>query len=323
MNVRVRGHDSSGQAEPPAVRSSNVLGSLYTASCVAQTGLAFFLSASNTAWVWLLGQLLLALALMQWFILLHELGHMTLFRSRRVNTFLGHFASFFSAIPFHAWRKIHNLHHKWAGWQDLDPTTETLVSRDLSPFEKWLANTCWKYSIPLFGLVYRINNFWNLPRLRQIFPEKKTFRLIAGNVFALAAAYVFGAWLLGLANLLHYAGLASLLSLILQECLILSQHTHIRMELSRGEDVRPFSAAGQEVYTRSLIFPRWVARGLLINVNAHELHHVYPAVPGYHLHRLERETPNGINWWRWLRTAKAMPGEQFLFHNSEETGIRI
>jgi len=323
LNVRIGGHDTPDPALSSGTRSSNLLGSLYTTSCAAQTGLAFLLSASDFVWVWLLGQLLLALALMQWFILLHELGHMTFFGSRQLNTLLGHVASFFSAIPFHAWRKIHSLHHKWTGWQDRDPTTRTLVSRSLSPFERSLTNTCWKFSIPLFGIIYRINNFWNLPRLRRIFPDDRTFRLIAGNVLGLAAVYVVTAWLLGAGVIFRYVGLAAFLTLVLQEWLILSQHTHIRMQQSHGEDVRPFTAAEQEIFTRSLLFPGWVARGLLINVNAHELHHVHPAVPGYRLHRISRETVNSINWWHWLKAAKAMRGEQFLFHNREETGIRI
>lgn len=323
MNVRSPGYDSPGPRESGETRSSNLLGSLYTLGCIALTGIALLLSATGSLLSWLVGQLLLALALMQWFILLHEFGHMTFFRSRRINTFFGHIASFFTAIPFHAWRKIHNLHHKWTGWQDRDPTTQTLVSRELSPFERSLTNTCWRFSIPLFGIIYRINNFWNFPRLRKIFPERKTFRLIAANASILAAVYVLAAWLIGPEVVLRLVGLAALLTLILQEWLILSQHTHIRMEISQGEDVRPFNAAEQEIYTRSLVFPDWVARGLLINVNAHELHHVYPAVPGYQLHRIEKETPNSVDWWQWLRTVKSMPGEMFLFHNREETGLRI
>lgn len=323
MVVHTCGHSSSSQPLSQELKSSNRLGALYTASCVIQTGVALLLSGSGSLPIWLLGQLLLALALMQWFILLHEFGHMTFFRARRLNTLLGHVASFFSIIPFHAWRKIHGLHHKWTGWQDRDPTTQTLVNRDLSPFEKSLTNTCWRLSIPLFGLIYRCNNFWNLPRLKRIFPKKQSFRLIALNIFGLASVYAFIVWFLGPETMMRYVGLAVLLTLVLQEWLILSQHTHIRMELSRGEDVRPFSASEQETYTRSLIFPAWVARNLLINVNAHELHHVYPAVPGYHLHRIDRETVNGVNWWHWLRTVKSMPGEQFLFHNREETGLRI
>lgn len=323
MKLRSRGNGSPGLWETDAVRSSNLLGSLYTLACIALTGMALLLSASDSLAGWLIGQLLLAIALMQWFILLHEFGHMTFFRSRRVNTFFGHIASFFTAIPFHAWRKIHSLHHKWTGWQDRDPTTQTLVSRDLSPFEKSLTNTCWRFSIPLFGIIYRINNFWNFPRLRRIFPEKKTFHRISANAFILAAIYIVVTWLLGPGVLLRLVGLAALLTLILQEWLILSQHTHIRMELSEGRDVRPFNAAEQEIYTRSLVFPEWVARGLLINVNAHELHHVYPAVPGYRLDRFEKETTNSVDWWHWLRTVKSMPGETFLFHNREETGTKI
>jgi fatty acid desaturase len=323
MEVHPRCRDIPGIPEVRQLKSSDVLASLHTGSCIALTALSLYLSASSNVFVWLLGQLLLALALLQWFVLLHECGHKTFFRSQGINIAIGHVASFFSVIPFYSWQRIHALHHRWTGWQDLDPTTETLVTRELSRFEQLLANMCWRFSIPLFAIVYRINNFWNWPRLMKFFRAPEIRRRIVINVVLLAAAYAVALWVIGPARALRLCGVALLVTLILQEWLILSQHTHVRHELSRGEKVRPFAALEQEPYTRSLVFPRWVARSLLINFNAHELHHMYPFVPAYHLHRIDCKTLNNFEWWHWLKTVKRLPGETFLFHNREETGLNI
>ena len=64
---------------------------------------------------------------MQWFAVLHECGHRTMFRARRFNTLAGVVAGFLTMIPYRSWVRVHGRHHKWTGWQDLDPTTESLV----------------------------------------------------------------------------------------------------------------------------------------------------------------------------------------------------
>ena len=118
------------------------------------------------------------------------------------------------------------------------------------------------------------------------------------------------------------AGVALLLALIAEDLLLLSQHTHIPQQLSNGEAVRPFPTIEQEVFTRSLVFPRWLSAALL-HIDAHELHHMYPFVPGYRLGGVQYDTENEIGLWAWIRGARAMPGELFLFHNRLETGADI
>jgi fatty acid desaturase len=122
---------------------------------------------------------------------------------------------------------------------------------------------------------------------------------------------------------LQLTGAALFLTLVMQDPLILSQHTHIPMQLSHGEPVLPFSPKEQEVFTRSLLFPLWFSRWILINLDAHELHHVHTSIPGYYLHKLGRQTQNGVSWWRWLLAAKRVPGDVFLYQNRNQTGFDI
>jgi fatty acid desaturase len=304
------------------LRPSDSAGLLVAGSSTLLTAAALWLSARPSVWLWLVGQMLLALALVQWFALLHECGHETLFRTRRAHTILGHIAAFFSLIPFHNWRRVHGRHHKWTGWQDVDPTTASLVPRELSTAERVLVNICWKLWIPLFSVLYRINNFWNWPRLKELFPKREDQRRLAANMIGLLAAYALIAWMVGPMTVVKLAGLAVLLSLIAEDVLLLSQHTHIPQQLSGGAPVRPFPTVEQEVFTRSLVFPRWLS-ALLLHIDAHELHHMYPFVPGYRLSGIAYETENEIDWWTWTRRARAMPGELFLFHNRLETGADI
>jgi fatty acid desaturase len=316
------------RAHPPTpsdlthLRPSDAAGSAVILVAAGGTALAFALSVRGELWLWLLGQVVLAVSLVQWFAILHECGHETLFRTRRLHGVVGQIAGFFSTIPFYNWKRVHGRHHKWTGWQDVDPTTATLVPRELSRAERVLVNVCWRFWIPLFSVLYRVNNFWNWPRLRTLFEKSEDRRRLAVSSVALLAVYAAVVVLVGPRALLHLAGLGVLLSLIAEDLLLLSQHTHIPQQLSRGEPVRPFPTIEQEVFTRSLVFPRWLS-ALLLHIDAHELHHMYPFVPGYRLGGIAYETENEIGVWTWVRRARAMPGELFLFHNRLETGADI
>ena len=69
--------------------------------------------------------------------------------------------------------------------------------------------------------------------------------------------------------------------------------------MSHGEPVRPFPTIEQEVFTRSLRFSAWLS-ALLLHIDAHELHHMYPFVPGYRLGGIAYETENEIGVWTWI-----------------------
>ena len=304
------------------LRSSNLVGGVLLSSAALLTAIGVALSLHENVWVWLLGQAVFAVTLIQWFALLHECGHGTLFRTKALHAPAGRVAAFFSLIPYYCWKRVHGRHHKWTGWQDMDPTTVALVPRDLGRSERILMNVCWRYWIPLFATLYRINNFWNLPRLRSLFPKREDRRGMAISITSFLIAYVAVAALVGPWTLLRVTGLASVFAFIVEDLLILSQHTHIPQNLSQGKQVPPFPAIEQDVFTRSLVLPSWIS-ALLLHIDAHELHHMYPFVPGYRLRDISYDTCNRIDWWKWVRCARALPGETLMFHNRSETGADI
>jgi fatty acid desaturase len=303
------------------LRPRNSAGFLYLGCAAALTGVAAALAAGGGAAGWVLGQVLVALAFLQWFVLLHEAGHHTLFRSRALNRLAGHLAGFFALIPFHAWQTIHARHHRWTGWQDLDATTASLVPRPLAPWERLAVRVAWRTYLPLFSLLYRLSNFWWLPRVRR-YVGAAEYRRIVVNVVVLLAAYAATFITVGAAGLLAGCGAGLVLSLAIQDPLLLSQHTHIPQRLSRGRKVAPFAPRAQGRFTRSLRLPAWLS-ALVLHFDAHELHHRYVGVPGYDLRRLAARAPNEVHWWRWLRAAKRLPGDVFLFRNRTQTGFDL
>lgn len=301
------------------LRPTDAAGVRIVAIASAGTLLGLLLSFAGGWGMWLCGQGLLAIMLVQWFVILHECGHETLFRTRRWHAAAGRVAATFSLIPYHSWTRVHGRHHKWTGWQDLDPTTESLVPRPLGRAERMVVNACWRLWIPLFSILYRASNYWNIPRLLRMFPKASDRRAIVSDAALLLALYAALIVWFGPAATARACGLALVLSLAAEDLLLLSQHTHVPQNVSGGSAVKPFPAIEQESFTRSLRLPP-MASAFVLHFDAHELHHMYPFVPGYHLRRIPYSPENEISWWRWVSRAKQLRGDVLLFQNRLESG---
>ena len=297
-------------------------GVLHSGVTVVLFAVGIGLSALDSQAAYLLGQMVLAAGFVQSFVLLHEAGHDTLFPSRRLNRMVGHLAGFLTVIPFWNWQRIHARHHHYTGWQDLDATTASLVPRPIGSWERRCIDLAWATWLPIFALTYRVQNFWNLPRVEHYITNPENRYRIRINTLAVVIAYgLILAWV-GPLEVFWLVGPAFLLSLVVQEALILSQHTHVPQRLSAGEPVRAFSPLEQELFTRSLRLPAWLSI-LLMHFDAHELHHLYPQVPGYLLRHVLYRPTHEVHWWRWVKAARGLTGTDFLFRNWNDTGVRV
>ena len=274
-------------------------------------------------WVlYTMGELVLMFAFVHAFVLLHEAGHRTLFRQPWLNDFAGHLAGAVALIPYASWRPIHARHHRYTGWQDLDATTATLVPRPLARWERMVINFAWRFRLPLFSILYRLQNYWHLPRIGRFLGTRARPVYQTLNAVALLGSYaVLAAWV-GIADLLWLIGPALVLALMAQDVLLLSQHTHMPTHFSGGQNVRLFPPREQGSFTRSLRLPGVLSRALL-HFDAHELHHLYPGVPGYLLWRIAYTPPNEVHWLIWLRATRKQSGTDFLFGRREQTGFKL
>lgn len=319
--------DDAATMPPDAVllahlRPSDAAGWAASLLAVASTAGGIGLALLDGFIPWLAGQVLLALAFVQWFVLLHEAGHGTLFRSRRMNRLAGHLAGAFALIPFYVWQRIHARHHKYTGWQDLDATTALLVPRQIARFERIAVNFAWRSGFPLFSILYRLQNFWNLPRIAPFLGRAEEVRRAKRSIIGLGLVLITVVAAVGPLNFAILVGPGLLFSLAIQDVLLLSQHTHMPRHLSEGARVRPFSPAEQEPFTRSLLLPSWLSL-LLLRFDMHELHHLYVNIPGYRLHRIPYQPANQVHWLRWLIAAKRLSGIDFLFGRRDQTGLTL
>jgi fatty acid desaturase len=289
---------------------------------VAAVVLGLYLAASDAVPAYAAGQLILAFAFVHAFVVLHEAGHHTLFRQRALNAAVGHVAGFVALIPFASWRRIHARHHRYTGWQDLDATTASLVPRELRPWERAVIDLAWRTWLPLFSVLYRLQNYWNVRRLDAFLPDAPARSRVRANVIVLVALYAALAAWVGPGRLLILVGPALVLSLVVEDVLLLSQHTHIPQRLSGGARVQAFRPLEQAQFTRSLRLPTGLSAAIM-HFDLHELHHMYPRVPGYRLARIAYRAPNEVHWLSWTRAAKRLSGVDFLFRNRDDTGAPV
>lgn len=273
--------------------------------------LAAMLLTLGQGWpLYLLGQIAGAVFFLQAFILLHEFGHRSFFISRGANLIGGYLASFVVFIPFPNWASIHDLHHRWTGYRDKDPTTEGTFVEKLSPFMRGVINFCWRFWIPLFTLGYRLGIFWNFGKLRRHLPPRK-YRICVIHMWVYLGGY---AALIALFPGVILSMLPALLvSFSMSDLMTLSQHSHVHMPVAAGRDVKPLAYAEQVQYSRSLLFPRWIARYVLFNFNYHEAHHARPGVPCYRLSHDAYVGGNSYPAWSWTKRVKSIPGVEFIF----------
>jgi omega-6 fatty acid desaturase (delta-12 desaturase) len=264
------------------------------------------------------GQLLLSFFFLQTFILVHECGHLSFFKTRSINTLMGHLFGFLSFIPYYSWQQMHNLHHRWTGWRDKDPTTESTVSPSSSTTKNSIVNIAWKLGIPLFYLSYKLSNYWNLFKIKRFLTPKKYQKVKTqiGMYVVLYAVLFYFFW----EFIVQIFSLAFVISLLWKELVIMTQHGHIEIPISNNKQVKPISYLEQVKYTRSFYVHEIFAKYFLFNFNLHEAHHAHPAIPAYKLSAIHLEKPRKPTFFYWLYRAKRMQGVDYIFKTSKHTG---
>lgn len=305
------------------LRPRNSIALLHVTFGLTSIGAGIWLSSGTPNWPgYVAGQLLLALGFLHALVTVHEAGHLTLFTRPRWNMLAGQLAGFLALIPFASWRPLHARHHRYTGWQDLDATTAALVPRPVASWERIAINVAWRGALPIFSVLYRLQNYWYVPRLMRYLGPSGNRVAIVINAAILMLAYAGLIRWVGAAESARLVGPALYLSLMAQDIILLSQHTHMPSHLSGGGAVRPFSPVQQVAFTRSLRLPAWLSR-VLMHFDAHELHHIYPGVPGYLLRRVPYRPPNEVHWWTWMRAVRRLTGTAFLFGRREQTGLSL
>lgn len=225
------------------------------------------------------------------FIIQHDCGHGSFFKSRRANDWTGRLISAFTIIPYDFWKRNHAMHHATSGnlskrgIGDVGTiTVKEYLARDEKGRRKYRI-----YRHPLF-LLLGASNLYFMVKLRSPWgqPEswRKAFPSIVGTNLMMAAWMIPLAMLVGWSHFLLVFLPMQLLANSLGLWLFYIQHQYegAFWEWDDKWDFHEASLRGSSHYDLPVLL-RWFTG----NIGAHHVHHLCSKVPNYRLYECLRD----------------------------------
>jgi acyl-lipid omega-6 desaturase (Delta-12 desaturase) len=141
-------------AQPDARRS--IVQLVVTGVALALLWLGMWVSLEHGYWITLLLAVPAAGFLVRLFIIQHDCGHGSLFRSRLANDLTGRIIGIFTLTPYDYWRRTHAAHHATSGNLDRRGVGDisTLTVREYLALSRWrrVAYRLYRHPLVLFGV---------------------------------------------------------------------------------------------------------------------------------------------------------------------------
>jgi omega-6 fatty acid desaturase (delta-12 desaturase) len=246
--------------------------------------------------------------LMRLFMIQHDCGHGSFFKSRRARNTLGFFIGVLTLTPYEYWRKTHAHHHAHSGDLDRrgfgDIDTLTLQEYFSRPFWGRQAYRVYRNPLILFGAgaVFHFVVFhrfpWNLPGA-----WKRAWKSVWMTNLALAAIITVLALTIGFASFLLVHGPIVLFTCAAGVWLFYVQHQFEDTYWHRTQTWNYYDAALEG--SSYLVLPRPL-EWLTANIGIHHVHHLNVRIPNYRLREAmesvpELQNPTRVTMWGSVR----------------------
>jgi omega-6 fatty acid desaturase (delta-12 desaturase) len=221
--------------------------------------------------------------LMRSFIIFHDCGHGSFFKSQRLNHFWGTATGLMTFTPYYQWRHEHAIHHATSGDLDRrgvgDVWTMTVKEYQEAPLFKKAVYSVFRnpFFMLVFGPIFMfviMHRFVN-PR----FGKRETFSVIFTDaVFAATlavAAMTIGIipWVMVMLPTLMVAGTTGIWMFFVQH-----QYEGTYWERHDNWDYLTAALKGSSFYKLPKII-QWFSG----NIGIHHIHHLSPKIPNYNL----------------------------------------
>ena len=274
---------AAGYAAPDHRRS--VLQLLATVIPLAIFWTGMTLTVGDAYWVTLLLSVPAAAFLVRLFMIQHDCGHRSFFRSARLNDLLGDAIGVLTLTPHGYWRKAHNIHHATSG--NLDKRgigdVSVLTVREYLALSRWrrLAYRIYRHPIMLFVIgppyVFVIKYRLPIDLLRRQRGVLTSVMVTNVAICALMSGLVL--WL-GFTEALMVQAPIILLSTMAGVWLFYVQHQYEHAYWRRNDDWDFHESAVRGSSYYDLPQPlRW----LTADIGIHHIHHLSSRIPNYRL----------------------------------------
>ena len=253
-----------------------------------------YLSIDVSYWITLLLALPAAGFVVRIFIIQHDCGHGSFFKSKRANDFWGMAGSIITLTPYHYWRKNHAIHHASAGKLDQRGIGDiyTMTVEEYLKQSRWgrLKYRLYRNPFILF-IIIPIILFVLLYRLP--ISASKDFKKFQPSVYitSIAIALIFTGliWLVGWQNFLMIQLPITFIASTTGTWLFYVQHQFedTYWSESNGWDYTSAAMRGSSYYKLPKVL-QWFTG----NIGFHHIHHLSPKIPNYLLEKCYRENPD-------------------------------
>jgi omega-6 fatty acid desaturase (delta-12 desaturase) len=247
------------------------------------------------------------LVLVRVFIISHDCGHGSYFKSKRANEMVGRLTSFLTFTPYHHWRWQHALHHASSGDLDRRGTGDiwTLTVQEYLEASRWKR---FAYRLARNPFVLFILAPVGLFLIYQRFSDPKAGPRERHSVWltnlALLAMAALLSWAFGTGTYLLLQLMVTVVSGAAGVWMFYVQHQFEDVYWERREEWDYTRAAleGSSYYKLPKIL-QWFTG----NIGFHHIHHLSARIPNYNLERCHNSHPiftrvKPITFWSSFRT---------------------
>jgi acyl-lipid omega-6 desaturase (Delta-12 desaturase) len=254
-----------------------------------------YLSLAYSYWLTLGLALLAAGFLVRIFIIQHDCGHGSFFKSRKANDFLGSVCGVLTFTPYHYWRKSHAIHHASAGSLEDRGVGDiyTMTIKEYLQQSKWgrLKYRLYRHPLLLFVLAPTFL-FLVLYRIPLAESKSKSWKRERASVhwtnLAIAAVVIGLSLVIGLKSFLLIQLPIIILAATMGTWMFYIQHQFEDTYYAHGDDWDYTLAAlqGSSYYQLPKVL-QWFTG----NIGFHHIHHLSPRIPNYRLQKCHEENP--------------------------------
>ena len=250
-----------------------------------------YLSRAGSWWLTVPLAMLAGAILIRVFIIFHDCGHGSYFKSRTANDVLGLLCGLLTFTPYYHWRWEHSIHHATAG--DLDRRNVgdiwTMTVQEYLEASRWkrFAYRLARNPFVLFGLapLFLFLVLQRIPAAKANPRERESVQWMNLSLLLMATGLIwtFGlqAYLVIQLTVLMVAGGAGVWMFYIQH-----QFEDVYWERGDHWDYTAATLQGSSFYKLPRIL-QWFSG----NIGFHHIHHLSPRIPNYNLQRCHEADP--------------------------------
>lgn len=224
------------------------------------------------------------------FIIFHDAGHGSFFKSKVANDWIGRITGVLLFTPYYSWRHSHAIHHATAGDLDRRGTGDvwTLTVDEFYTLPKWKRLAYRLYRNPF--IIFVIGPTIDFVVLQRFISEDKRDPRVAASIrntnFAILGVVIAASLTIGIVPYLLVQLPIIALASSLGVWLFYVQHQYEDVYWERHEqwDFATAALYGSSFYKLPKIL-QWFSG----NIGFHHIHHLSPRIPNYALERCHNE----------------------------------